>query len=307
MLYPLADIAPDLEVPGVGTSRRASRARGQSRHRAPVSTPESEDCRRYDRRRLPRAHRRRTCRRSATSWSKGRSASARPASRRRLAGDARSGAGARAGRAESLPRALLSSNPKAGALPAQLFFLFQRAQQLGTLKQQDLFAPRRVADYLFEKDRLFAGLTLDAGRDGAVRAGGLAPRRGSAEARSRGLPAGAGGDAAGSASPSAASATRAGIDAAYLTRLNDAYARFFHEYDRAPLLIVNAASIDPVQNQADYDELVARDPAHEEGAHVLQPAAPRYYLTRARGLTCTRISNNAIRRGRRCRWARSTR
>ena len=37
-------------------------------------------------------------------------------------------------------------NPKAGALPAQLFFLFQRAQQLGSLKQQDLFAPRRVAD-----------------------------------------------------------------------------------------------------------------------------------------------------------------
>jgi deoxyadenosine/deoxycytidine kinase len=52
-------------------------------------------------------------------------------------------------------------NPKAGALPAQLFFLFQRAQQLGGLKQQDLFAPRRVADYLFEKDRLFASLTLD--------------------------------------------------------------------------------------------------------------------------------------------------
>ena len=53
-------------------------------------------------------------------------------------------------------------NQKSGALPAQLFFLFQRAQQLGTLKQQDLFAPRRVADYLFEKDRLFAGLTLDS-------------------------------------------------------------------------------------------------------------------------------------------------
>ena len=47
-----------------------------------------------------------------------------------------------------------------------------------------------------------------------------------------------------------------GIDATYLARLNDAYARFFHEYDRAPLLIVNAANIDPVQNQADYDELV---------------------------------------------------
>ena len=46
-------------------------------------------------------------------------------------------------------------NPKAGALPAQLFFLFQRAQQLGSLKQQDLFAPRRVADYLFENWKRF--------------------------------------------------------------------------------------------------------------------------------------------------------
>ena len=48
----------------------------------------------------------------------------------------------------------------------------------------------------------------------------------------------------------------------------------------APLLIVNAANIDPVQNQADYDELVGRHPPHEEGPHVLQPAAPRYYLVR---------------------------
>ena len=53
-------------------------------------------------------------------------------------------------------------NPKAGALPAQLYFLFQRAQQQSGLKQQDMFASRRVADYLFEKDRLFAALTLDA-------------------------------------------------------------------------------------------------------------------------------------------------
>ena len=52
-------------------------------------------------------------------------------------------------------------NPRAGALPAQLYFLFQRAQQLAALRQQDLFAPVRVADYLFDKDRLFARLTLE--------------------------------------------------------------------------------------------------------------------------------------------------
>ena len=147
-------------------------------------------------------------------------------------------------------------NPKSGALPAQLFFLFQRAQQLGTLKQQDLFAPRRVADYLFEKDRLFAGLTLDAGGNGAVRTGGLAARRRSAAAGPGRLPAGAGRDPAAADREARHRLRNVGIDAAYLSRLNDAYARFFHEYDRAPLLIVNAANIDPVQNQADYDELV---------------------------------------------------
>jgi deoxyadenosine/deoxycytidine kinase len=46
------------------------------------------------------------------------------------------------------------------------------------------------------------------------------------------------------------------IEREYLVRLNESYARFFHEYEAAPLLIVNAASIDPIHNQADYDELL---------------------------------------------------
>src|SRR5439155_24384330 len=52
-------------------------------------------------------------------------------------------------------------HPRAGALPARLYFLLQRAQQLAALKQADLFAPVRVADYLLEKDRLFARVTLE--------------------------------------------------------------------------------------------------------------------------------------------------
>jgi deoxyguanosine kinase len=62
-----------------------------------------------------------------------------------------------------------------------------------------------------------------------------------------------------------------GIDAAYLARLNDAYARFFHEYDRAPLLIVNAASIDPVQNQADFDELLGAIRRMKKGRMYYNP------------------------------------
>ena len=161
-------------------------------------------------------------------------------------------------------------NQKAGALPAQLFFLFQRAQQLGTLKQQDMFAPRRVADYLFEKDRLFAGLTLDQAEMAlyeqvASRLAVDPPKpdlvvylQAPVETllqriARRGI------------------AYESGIDAPYLTRLNDAYARFFHEFDAAPLLIVNAASIDPVQNQGDYDELVGAIRRMKKGRMYYNP------------------------------------
>jgi deoxyguanosine kinase len=161
-------------------------------------------------------------------------------------------------------------NPKSGALPAQLFFLFQRAQQLGTLKQQDLFAPRRVADYLFEKDRLFAGLTLDQAEmalyDQVASRLAVDPPKPDLvvylqapvetllqRIAKRGI------------------SYETGIDAAYLTRLNDAYARFFHEYDRAPLLIVNAASIDPVQNPADFDELVGAIRRMKKGRMYYNP------------------------------------
>jgi deoxyguanosine kinase len=147
-------------------------------------------------------------------------------------------------------------NPKSGALPAQLFFLFQRAQQLGTLKQQDMFAPRRVADYLFEKDRLFAGLTLDAAEmalyDQVASRLAVDPPKPDLvvylqapvdvlldRIARRGI------------------SFEGLIDRPYLTRLNEAYARFFHEYEASPLLIVNAAAIDPVNNDADYDELLA--------------------------------------------------
>ena len=45
-------------------------------------------------------------------------------------------------------------NPRAGALPTQLHFLLQRAQQLASLTQADLFAPLRVADYRSEERRV---------------------------------------------------------------------------------------------------------------------------------------------------------
>jgi deoxyguanosine kinase len=147
-------------------------------------------------------------------------------------------------------------NPRAGALPAQLYFLFQRAQQLAALKQHDLFAPLRVADYLIDKDRLFARTTLD---EEEYRLYDRVYAQLAIEAPKPDLviylqaP----------VDVLQARIARRGIqheqfiDRGYLERLNDAYARFFHEYDSAPLLIVNAATIDPVNAEEDFEELLA--------------------------------------------------
>jgi deoxyguanosine kinase len=147
-------------------------------------------------------------------------------------------------------------NPRAGALPAQLYFLFQRAQQLAALKQQDMFAPLRIADYLIDKDRLFARTTLD---DEEYRLYEQVYAKVAIDAPKPDLviylqaP----------VDVLLARIARRGIqyeqfiDRDYLERLNDAYARYFHEYDETALLIVNAADIDPSSNDEDFDELLA--------------------------------------------------
>ncbi len=165
-------------------------------------------------------------------------------------------------------------NPRAGALPAQLYFLFQRAQQLASLKQHDMFAPLRIADYLLEKDRLFARVTLDeaeyalyeqvyAKLDVQVQKPDLvvylqAPVDVLMERiAKRGID------------------FEQQIERAYLERLNEAYARFFHEYEASPLLIVNAASIDPINNQADYDELLTAIRRMKRGRLYYNPLRSR--------------------------------
>ena len=146
-------------------------------------------------------------------------------------------------------------NQRAGALPAQLYFLFQRLQQLNALKQQDLFAPLRIADYLIDKDALFARVTLDEEEYRLYeqvyrRLVSDVPRPDLViylQARVDVL---------------LARIARRGvhyeqlISRGYLERLNDAYARFFHDYDATPLLIVNAAGIDLTGSEADYEELL---------------------------------------------------
>jgi len=165
-------------------------------------------------------------------------------------------------------------NPRAGALPTQLYFLLQRAQQLSALKQADLFAPVRVADYLLAKDRLFARVTLDDDEYALyeqlyAKLDVHAPQ------------------------PDLVVYLQAPVDVlleriarrgveydqyihrGYLERLNEAYARFFHEFEAAPLLIVNAASIDPISNQQDYDELLTAIRRMSRGRLYFNPLRSR--------------------------------
>lgn len=148
-------------------------------------------------------------------------------------------------------------NPRVGALPAQLYFLFQRAQQQASLVQQDLFGSVRVGDYLLAKDDLFARMTLDDEEYALYR---QVHERLVVDAPQPDLvvylqaPV----DVLLDRIARRGIAHESLIDAAYLTRLNETYARFFHAYSASPLLIVNAASIDLVGNDSDYEELLGQ-------------------------------------------------
>ena len=163
-------------------------------------------------------------------------------------------------------------NPRAAALPTQLHFLLQRARQLKAMKQEDMFSPVRVADFLIEKDRLFAELTLDedeldlyeqvySGLTLDVPTPDLvvylqAPVEVLLERiRKRGL------------------SHEQMIEAAYLERLCDAYVRFFYQYAEAPLLMVNAADIDFANNEEDYQLLLERILVNRSGRHYFNPSS----------------------------------
>ena len=159
---------------------------------------------------------------------------------------------------------------RTGALQTQLFFLFQRAKQLEAIQQSDLFQPVHVADYLMEKDRLFAQLTLDEEEyklyeqvyayvtinvpkpDLVIYL--QAPvstlqkrisRRGRSYERS--------------------------ISNDYLERLGESYARFFYDYHDAPLLIINSTDINFAESDTDYQLLLDQIRKISKGRHFFNP------------------------------------
>lgn len=157
-------------------------------------------------------------------------------------------------------------NPRQAALPAQLFFLFQRARQLDGIRQQDMFAPVTVSDYLMDKDALFARLNLD---DDELRLYEQVYGQLTIEAPQ----------------PDLVIYLQAPIDSLmervrkrdrsaeralgrdYLQKVLDAYTRFFYYYEASPLLIVNTAALDLANSESDFQQLVERVHQCRSGRH----------------------------------------
>ena len=143
------------------------------------------------------------------------------------------------------------------ALPTQLYFLFQRANQVRALSQPDLFSGPAIADFMLDKDHLFARLTLNDDEFALYRQvyAQLKPQAPAPDlvvylqaspetlierVRRRGV------------------AYERGIPDEYLVRLAETYARFFYQYDAAPVLIVNSENLNFVDQPGDFDLLLGR-------------------------------------------------
>ena len=143
------------------------------------------------------------------------------------------------------------------ALATQMFFLFQRMNQLRDLAQTDLFDTRVISDFLLDKDPIFARLTLSddelnlyqqlydhlrpqAPEPDLVIYLQAQPETLIERVRKRGLP------------------MEAGISEMYLYRLCESYSRFFYHYDAAPLLIVNTENLNPIERDDDFTLLLKR-------------------------------------------------
>lgn len=148
-------------------------------------------------------------------------------------------------------------DPARYALPTQLFFLFQRINEARDMAQMDLFQSRTISDYLFEKDALFARLTLSDDEYKLYQSiyQGLSPQVPTPDlviylqaptytlverVRKRG------------------NRYERTIEEDYLARLSDSYGEFFHHYEEAPLLVVNSEHLNFVDNAGDFNLLLDR-------------------------------------------------
>lgn len=160
--------------------------------------------------------------------------------------------------------------PQQSALPTQLSFLMQRVKLAKTLQQDDLSATLHVADFMLEKDRLFAQISLD---DDELALYNMVYENMTLHQRTPDLVIYLQASLPILKTRIAQRGIRyeQHVEDAYLERLADTYADFFHYYDASPLLIVNAEQIDLVKSEADYQQLLSQVSAIQSGRHYYNP------------------------------------
>lgn len=155
-------------------------------------------------------------------------------------------------------------NPRRYALHTQMYFLMSRYKQLLELRQEDLFHEYIVADYIFEKDKIFAYLNL---ADDELE---LYERMVSFIERNLKKP-----DLViylqSTVERLMANISKRGRSAeknmseTYISDLNEAYNYFFFRFKASRVMIVNATEMDFVNNENDFNDLIAEILKPEHG------------------------------------------
>ncbi len=161
------------------------------------------------------------------------------------------------------------------AFQTQLWFLLSRYRQLTEeFLQQDLFHTITIADYMFDKDRIFASANLDENElalyqtvEGILQKDVPKPDfvvylQASTEVlmkriEKRGRP------------------YEINMDEEYIAQLNETYNQFFFHYSDSPLLIVNTNDIDFVHRPSDFEEIVNEMAVTKSGSHYFHPMGGR--------------------------------
>jgi deoxyadenosine/deoxycytidine kinase len=143
------------------------------------------------------------------------------------------------------------------ALPTQLFFLFQRVQQLAELRQLDLFQELLFADFLLDKDPLFARLTL-ADDELKLYEQILAQLRPQTPPPDLVIYLQAPAETLAERVQRRGNPVEARLNETYLAALAESYSRFFHQYDEAPVLVVNTENLNPIDSDDDFRLLLDR-------------------------------------------------
>jgi len=157
------------------------------------------------------------------------------------------------------------------ALPTQLFFLFQRVEQVAALKQPDLFGKATVSDFTLAKDPLFARLTLNDAEYQLYNRiyDHVKPQ---APIPDLVIYLQASVDTLIDRVKRRGHAFEGPISEDYLRRLSEAYSRYFYNYDESPLLIVNSERLNFVDVPDHFDLLLERMNAMRGGREFFNRA-----------------------------------